>query len=151
MARMHSRDKGKSRSRKPVERNVPEWVNYKPKEVEMLIVKLSKEGKSPSEIGMHLRDQYGVPDVKAMLGKTISNVLKDKELLPEVPEDLMNLLKKEVFLRKHLEGNHKDEGAKRGLILTQSKTKRLVKYYRSTGRLPQNWKYDPKQIALLID
>jgi len=151
MARMHSRDKGKSRSYKPTGRPNPEWVQYKPKEIEALIVKLAKEGRTPSNIGSYLRDHYGIPDVKATLNKSITNVLKEKELLTEIPEDVMSLLKKEVFLRKHLEHNHKDEGAKRGLILTQSKTKRLVKYYRGTGRLPQDWKYDPKQISLLID
>lgn len=151
MARMHSRDKGKSKSYKPIDRNVPAWVNFKPKEIEMLIVKLAKQGESASKIGAHLRDNYGIPDVKPILEKSITEVLKEKEMLPEIPDDVMSLLKKEVILRKHLEKNKKDEGAKRGLILTQSKTKRLVKYYRSNGRLPQNWKYDPKQIALLID
>lgn len=151
MARMHSRDKGKSKSYKPVGRPIPEWVDKKPKEIEMLIVKLAKQGESASKIGAHLRDSYGIPDVKPILGKSITKVLKEKELEPEIPDDVMSLLKKEVMLRKHLEHNNKDEGAKRGLILTQSKTKRLVKYYRENGRLPQNWKYDPKQIALLID
>ncbi|MBW3020888.1 30S ribosomal protein S15 [Candidatus Woesearchaeota archaeon] len=151
MARMHSRDKGKSRSYKPIVKTVPEWVEFKPKEVEMLIVKLAKQGKDPSQIGAFLRDHHGIPDVKTMLKKSITQVLAEKDLLSDIPEDLMNLLKKEVMVRKHLERNHKDEGAKRGLILTQSKTKRLVKYYRSSGRLPQDWKYDPKQIALLIE
>lgn len=151
MARMHSRDKGKSRSYKPIGRPVPTWVDFKPKEIEMLIVKLAKQGETASSIGTHLRDNYGIPDVKPILNKSISHVLSEKGLLPEIPYDVMSLLKKEVLLRKHLETNRKDEGAKRGLILTQSKTKRLVKYYRSNGRLPQNWKYDPKQIALLID
>ena len=43
MARMHSRDKGKSRSTKPIAKKVPSWVSYKTKEVEKLVVKLSKE------------------------------------------------------------------------------------------------------------
>ena len=34
MARMHSRDKGKSRSTKPSSKTVPSWLMYKPKEIE---------------------------------------------------------------------------------------------------------------------
>ncbi len=151
MARMHSRDKGKSKSYKPIDKKIGPWMKYKPKEIEMLISKLAKAGNTSSEIGLHLRDQYGIPDVKAILNKGITQVLKEKDLLPEIPEDVMELLKKEAFLNKHLEKNHKDEGAKRGLILTQSKTKRLVKYYRRTGKLPVDWKYDPKKIALLVE
>jgi len=151
MGRMHTGSKGKARSYKPLDMKVESWMKYKPKEIELLIVKFAKEGKGASQIGLELRDHYGIPDVKTVLKKTISEVLKDKDLLPEIPEDLMALLKKEIFLRKHLEKNHKDEGAKRGLILTRSKSKRLVKYYRTTGRLPQDWKYDPSRIALLIE
>lgn len=151
MARMHSRDKGKSKSHKPEGRPVGKWFTLKPAEVETLIVKHAKAGKVPSEIGMYLRDQNGIADVKAAIGKTISQVLEEKELLSEIPEDLMALLKKEVLLRKHIEKNKKDEGSKRGLILTMSKTKRLIKYYKNTGRLSADWKYDSKQIALLVE
>ena len=42
----------------------PEWVMYSDEEIEDLIVKLHKEGNSSSEIGIILRDQYGVPSVK---------------------------------------------------------------------------------------
>lgn len=151
MGRMHSKGKGRSRSYKPVERKAPAWLAYKPAEVEQIILKLGKAGETPSKIGLHLRDQYGIPDVKAALGKSISMILAENKLLAEIPEDLMSMLKKEVFLRKHLENNRHDEGAKRGMILTQSKTKRLVKYYKMTGKLAENWKYDPKRIALIVE
>ena len=44
MARMYSRDKGKSGSTKPAKKTIPSWVRYKGKEVELLVKKLAKEG-----------------------------------------------------------------------------------------------------------
>src|SRR4030042_76186 len=148
MSRMHSGARGKSRSTKPSKKVVPSWVKYKPKEIEFLIVKFAKEGKSPSQIGIYLRDEYGIPDVKTINKKSITEILKDKNLLKEVPEDLMALIRKAVLIRKHIGDNKGDMSALRGLILTESKIKRLTKYYRRTGRLPLNWKYDPEKIKL---
>ena len=62
MARMHSRKRGKAGSKKPMKKVLPLWVRYKSKELELLIVKLAKEGKTPSQIGVILRDTYGIPD-----------------------------------------------------------------------------------------
>jgi len=151
MARMHSRDKGKSGSKKPSKKQVPSWIRYKPKEVEMLIVKLSKEGKTSSEIGMVLRDTYGVPDVKTLMGKKIGKILSEKNLIKQIPEDLMALMKKGIAVRKHLEANKQDKSAKRGMQLTDSKINRLVKYYKTTGKLPSEWKYDPNRLRLYIE
>jgi small subunit ribosomal protein S15 len=151
MARMHSSAKGKSRSTKPSKKVVPSWLKYKPKEVELLVVKYAKEGKLPSQIGIYMRDEYGIPDIKTVTKKRVSQILKEKNLLKEVPEDLMALIRKAVFVRKHLLDNKHDMTAKRGLILTESKIKRLTKYYRVTGRLPLNWKYDPEKIKLVVE
>ncbi|MCX6710216.1 MAG: 30S ribosomal protein S15 [Candidatus Woesearchaeota archaeon] len=151
MARMHSRRKGKAGSNKPKEATKKSWIRYAPKEVEMLVAKLGKEGKSGSEIGMILRDTYGIPDVKALTGETISKILGDKKLLPKLPEDLIALLRRIVLIRKHIEKNAKDQSAKRGLILTESKIRRLVKYYKITGKVPVEWKYEPEKIRLYIE
>ncbi|MFP4524266.1 MAG: 30S ribosomal protein S15 [Candidatus Woesearchaeota archaeon] len=151
MARMHSRDKGVSGSTKPSKLAAPSWLQYKPKEVELLIVKYAKEGKSPSQIGMYLRDEYGIPDVKLVTQKSIARILVDKGLAPEVPEDMMALIRKAVLLRKHLEDNRQDQSGKRGLRLTESKIGRLAKYYKRSGRLPQGWKYDPEKVRLTIE
>ena len=148
---MHSSAKGRSRSTKPSKKVVPSWLKYKSKEVELLIIKYAKEGKSPSQIGIYLRDEYGIPDVKAATKKSISDILKDKSLLKEVPEDLMALIRRAVLIRKHITDNKQDMTAKRGLTLTESKIKRLTKYYRRTGRLPLNWKYDPNKIKLVVE
>ena len=63
----------------------------------------------------------------------------------------MALLRKSIMLKKHLEANKKDESAKRGLTLTDSKVKRLVKYYKHTSRIPQNWKYDPEKVKIMTE
>ena len=151
MARMHSGAKGVSGSTKPAKKSNPSWLQYKSKEIELLIVKYAKEGKSSSQIGMYLRDEYGIPDVKLVTGRSITTILQEKKLLGDIPEDLMALIRKAVLLRKHLEENHKDQPGKRGLRLTESKIMRLAKYYKGTGRLPATWKYDPEKVKLTIE
>jgi len=148
MGRMHSRAKGKSGSKKPIKKTTPSWVKYTPKEVELLVIKYAKEEMKGSVIGLHLRDQYGIPSVKTVTGKTISQILKEKKLEPELPEDLMALIKKSVLLTKHQEENKKDQSSKRGLQLTNSKIRRLVKYYKETKKLPMDWSYDPARFKM---
>lgn len=151
MARMHSRKKGKSGSTKPIKKAVPSWSSYKPKEIEMLIVKMSKEGKTASQIGIILRDVYGIPSTKLLAKKKITQLLEAKKLTGDVPEDLMALMKKDVMIKKHMETNKKDTAALRGLQLTESKIKRLVKYYKEVGKLDKTWKFDPEKIKLVIE
>lgn len=151
MARMYSRDKGYSGSKRPNRGSAPSWIRYKPKEIEMLVVKLGKEGYNPANIGLILRDSYGIPDVKEVTGKKITKILEEKKLLSEIPEDLMNVIKRNIKIRKHLEENNKDLVAKRGFQLAESRIKRLVKYYKETGKLSKDWKYDPEKVRLLIE
>jgi len=151
MARMHSRSKGKAGSNKPAKDLKKAWVRYEPSEVEMLVVKLAKEGNTASLIGIKLRDIYGIPSVKSICGKSISQILKEKNLGKKIPDDLTALFKKVISIKKHLESNHKDETAKRGLILTESKIRRLVKYYKRTGVLPMSWKYDPDKLGFYLE
>ncbi|HII71809.1 TPA: 30S ribosomal protein S15 [Candidatus Woesearchaeota archaeon] len=151
MARMHSRAHGQSGSKKPVQKKNPSWVRHNPNEVELLIGKMGKEGLTTSQIGMVLRDNYGIPDVKTLTGKNISQILAGKKLLPEVPEDLRSLIRKAAMIRKHLEDNKKDMPGKRGLQLTESKINRLVKYYKKTGKLSVDWKYDPMKASTYLE
>lgn len=148
MARMHSRAKGKSGSNKPAKKVVPGWLKYSAKEVELLVVKYAKEEMKASIIGLHLRDQYGIPSVKTVTGKSITQILKEKKLETELPEDLMALIKRSVLLTKHMDANKKDYSGKRGLQLTNSKIRRLVKYYKATKKLPQDWSYDPERFKM---
>ena len=151
MARMHSRDKGKAGSTKPAKKTLPTWSSYKPREVEMLVLKHAKEGKTASVTGLILRDMYGIVDVKLITKKSISQILKEKKLLKKIPEDITALIKKRINVQKHLDENHKDEAAKRGLKLTDSKINRLVKYYKKTERLPLSWKFDPKKASMFVE
>lgn len=150
MARMHSRKKGKSSSKRPPKMALPDWCNKSVDEIEDVIVRLSKEGKSMSMIGMVLRDSYGVPLTKLVTGKTVSQILKERELFPKIPEDMIALIKRAVNLRKHLEESPKDFHSKRGLILMESKIRRLAKYYRRVGILEPKWKYDYRNAAMLV-
>ena len=150
MARMHSRKKRKSKSTKPIVKTVPKWVTLKPGEVEKLIIKYAKEGNTASKTGLILRDKYGITDAKTMLKKSITTVLETNKLTKEVPEDLLALIRKAVFLRKHMETNHKDMPGKRGVELTESKIRRLSKYYIRTGKLPSTWRYNPEKVKILV-
>jgi small subunit ribosomal protein S15 len=150
MARMHSRKKGKSGSKRPSMRTTPKWVKYKKDEVEKLILKLANEGNSTAKIGLILRDQFGIPSVKTITGKTISDIMKENKIHPKYPEDMFNLLKQAINLRNHLEKNKKDYTSKRGLELLESKIRRLGKYYVKTGVLPEDWRYNPEQAKLLV-
>ena len=140
MARMHARRKGKSASKHPVERIHPSW-SLKPEEIEEKIIKLAEEGKPPAMIGLILRDVYGIPDVKAALGKKLTKVLEEHGMAPEIPEDLSNLIDKRSNLKKHLEKNPKDLHNRRRLQLIEAKIKRLVKYYIKKGKLPEKWSF----------
>ena len=152
MARIHARRKGKSGSTRYVERkNHPDWSSLNPREVESRVIELGKQGKSTSEIGIILRDQYAVPDVKIATGKKITKILNANNIKTEIPEDLRNLIHTSIQLRKHLEENQNDLHNKRGLQLIESKIRRLTKYYQSNKRLPMDWKYSPETAKLMFE
>ncbi len=142
--------KGKSQSTRPARVGIPKWVKFEPEEIEDLVAELAKKGYTPSMIGIILRDQYGIPLVKPITGKTITQILEEKGLLQPIPEDLFNLMKRAVNLRRHLEEHPKDKNAMKGLQEIESKIRRLGKYYVRVGRLPKDWKYDPEMARLLV-
>lgn len=119
-------------------------------EVEELVVKLAKEGHPASKIGIILRDQYGVPSVKQTMGKSMIQILRKHGLKPELPEDLMSVIKKAVELHRHLAQNRKDTAAKHALELIEGRINKLAKYYIRTGVLPADWRYEPEKAALLV-
>ena len=128
----------------------PEWIAYSNEEIEEFIVKFKREGKSASQIGVILRDQYGIPSVKEVTGEKITQILKRNGQAEEYPEDLMNLIRRAVNIRDHLEENPKDLHSKRGLTIIESRIRRLASYYVSEGRLPEGWRYNPREAALLV-
>merc|ERR1712164_193490 len=98
---------------------------------------------TPSQIGVTLRDSFGVPQVKTVTGNKILRILKVHNLAPSLPEDLYHLIKKAVQMRKHMDKNRKDKDSKFHLVLVESRIHRLARYYRRTKQLPANWKYNP--------
>lgn len=147
---MYSGKKGKHGSKKPVRKIPPTWLKYKPFEVEKLVTKLAKEGKTSAQIGLMLRDTYGIPSVKSVTSKKIGRILKENEASPKLPEDLTNLVKRAIEINKHMLNNKKDMTAKRGLQLTESKIRRLVAYYKKRKMLPREWNYSIEQAKFLI-
>ncbi len=150
MARMHSRKKGRSGSTRPARLEKPVWVELSPEEVENEVVKLARKGHSKSMIGTIMRDARGVPLVKVVTDKKISQILVENDIKAPLPEELSNLVKKALSIRKHLETNHKDLEAKKGLNRTESKIYRLIKYYKKKKVLAIDFKYDPEKIRTLI-
>ena len=150
MARIHNGRKGKSGSKKPHNQELPEWSLKDAKKVKSLIIELSEKGHSTALIGTILRDQHAVPDVRKACGMRINQVLSEKGKNAEIPEDLMNLLQKVLSLVDHLDSNRKDLHNSRQLELTEAKIRRLVKYYKSKDKLPSDWKYDRKQVRLMV-
>lgn len=144
MARM----RGRSRSRRPVSKRPPGWVEYQPDAVKALIINLAREGRSQSEIGDILRDEHGIPLVKPIVGYGVLRVLKEAGLAPRIPEDLYNLMVRATRLRRHLERNPKDFSNKRALQLTESKIFRLTRYYKRGELLPGDWRYRDEIVTI---
>ncbi|HMB67181.1 MAG TPA: 30S ribosomal protein S15 [Candidatus Bathyarchaeia archaeon] len=147
MARLYSGKRGSSGSTRPMSRRPPAWFKYEPEEVEALVLKLSKEGNSPSLIGQILRDKYGIPLVSQVVGRRLEHIIPE-ESRTKLPEDLENLLRKATSATRHLEKNRKDYPNKRDLALIESKIHRLVFYYRDSGRIPKDWTYKPVAASL---
>ena len=139
-ARLYTSKRGRSGSTRPISKKTPSWCKYTNDEVEELVLKLSREGNSPSTIGLLLRDRYAVPLAKSITGKTVKQILAGQQS-GALPEDLAVLVKKADDLRKHLEKNRKDYVNKRSLAMVESKIHRLVKYYRHKGQLRPDWEY----------
>jgi len=127
-----------------------QYVDYSLKEIEELIVQLSNQGMNPAQIGLALRDQYGIPSVKAATQKRVNQILSEKKLATDIPIDMLNLIERSVALQKHMTGNKKDYSAQRGYRITVSKIRRLAHYYVKTGKLPAGWKFTPETAALLV-
>ena len=142
------REKGRSHSTRPPKLVKPRWVKMRGEEVEELVVSLYRRGYPPSLIGVMLRDVYGIPLVRAVTGKKLTRILEERGLKPSVPEDLMNLIRRAMRVRRHLEEHPKDYHSKRGLQLIESKIYRLARYYKRKGVLPPDWKYKPERISI---
>lgn len=139
MARMHTRKRGRSGSHRYRFTEKPSWVTASPAEIEETIVQLRNSNLGSSTIGIKLRDQYGIPSTKSVLGKKLGDVLAEKNLKPEIPEDLNSLILKYKRVSKHLTLNSADKKNFRARSLLMSKIRRLMKYYKRMNMLPAGW------------
>jgi small subunit ribosomal protein S15 len=124
--------------------------NLTKEEVEKIIEKLAKEGKTASQIGSILRDQYGIYDIKEILGTKLVRYLREKGLYFQIPEDLRALFRRYLIVEKHLLVHKKDKHSKRGLRIIESKIRRLIDYYKEKGLLDKNFKFRKEEIALYL-
>merc|ERR1719364_319151 len=147
---MYSKGKGISKRSLPYRKAPPSWVQISAKDLTEQIVKMAKRGQSPSQIGVVLRDQYGIPQVKGVTGSKILRILKVNGVAPQLPEDLYHLIKKAVNIRKHIEKFRADKDGKFRLILVESRIHRLARYYRTVKSLPPTWKYQSKKADTLV-
>jgi len=138
---MHTHRHGKSHSIRPATLRVPSWITLTPAEIEALVVKYSKDGLTPSQIGIKLRDQHSIPLIKPITKKGINQILEENDLKSDMPEDLENIVNKAVGLQKHLKENKGDSRNTRSLELIEAKVHRLSVYYKRIERIPKTWKY----------
>ena len=150
MARMHARKKGRSCSKRPMVSENPSWVTVGAAETEDLIVKMAKDGMTSAKIGLMLRDQYGIPNVKLLTGKNVTEIMKEKGVASALPEDLSSLMRRAIALNVHMRDNKGDLSNKRGLQLIESRIRRLEHYYKDNGVLPADWKYSLKTAELML-
>lgn len=140
MGRLHTHRHGQSHSIRPITSS-PTWVKQNNQEIEELILKYAKDGLTTSEIGVKLRDQYAIPLVRSITKKSITEILEQKGVKQEMPEDLNNIVRKALGLQKHLKTHTSDRRNVRSLELLEAKVHRLSSYYKKIGRIPKTWKY----------
>jgi len=150
MARMHTKKKGKSASRKPLMENAKDESGIPREQIEELIASYAKQGMDPALIGEKLKREHKVLYVRQATGKRMLQILHEKKLSGDIPSDMLQLMKKAVGIRAHLNTNKKDVHARIRLGRVESKIWRLTKYYLGEGRLPKGWRYDPATAELLI-
>ncbi len=151
MARMHSKGRGGSGSSKPHVDSLPEWSESDAEAVEALVLSLHEAGNPPAVIGTILRDQHAVPSVRKVCGVRIVQILSKNGVEPRFPDDMMNMMRKALRLIDHLDGNRKDLHNQRQLHLTESKIRRIARYYKGRGTLDSEWIYKRDELRLIVE
>ncbi len=103
----------------------PTWVKMTESELKKVIAELAKKYPS-SQVGMMLRDQYGIPSTR-IYGKKLGEYLE--ELGIDSKEDLVNADKKVDALKEHLKHNVTDKIAKHKLQKAQARLNIIKRYY----------------------
>ncbi len=131
----------KKKSKKPE----PTKSKQSAQEITEIILDLARSGTPSVKIGQILKEEHGVFNVKELTGKRIVQILRENNLSPKLPADLNALVQKAATIRKHVATHKIDLEAKYGLMLTESKIRKLAKYYRREGVLPAAWKYEAEE------
>ena len=103
----------------------PTWVKMQEPELKKIIVELL-EKYPPSQIGMVLRDQYGIPTTR-IYGRKLKEYLTEAGI--EVNEDLDNAEKKVERMKEHLKSNITDRKAKHKFQGAQARLNITRKYF----------------------
>jgi small subunit ribosomal protein S15 len=135
----------------PVRDASPEWVPMLGREAEAKIVEMAKNGVQPAQIGLILRDTYGVPNIHELTGKKLGAIVSEAGAAPNVPQELTNLINRAIVLQEHLKANRKDRHNRRGLELIEARIRKLAKYYKTRDELEATWKYTRDGARLLVD
>ena len=103
----------------------PIWLKMSEEELKKIIVELA--GKyQPAQIGLVLRDQYGVPTTK-IFGKKLAVYLKEAGI--DTKAELKNVEAKVERMKEHLKANVTDKIAKHKLQKAQSRAIKVRKYF----------------------
>ena len=108
----------------------PTWVKMKEPELKKVIAELAQKH-SPSQVGIILRDQYGVPTTR-VYGKKLKSYLE--ELGINRNEDVENAEKKITRIKEHLKQNITDKKSKHKLQKAQSRLNIVQKYFGITKK-----------------
>lgn len=103
----------------------PLWLKMSEEDLKKVIVELADKYQ-PAQIGIILRDQYGVPSTK-VYGKKLNAYLK--ELGIEVNPDLTNAEKNVDKMKEHFKTNITDKRAKHKLQRAQSRLNIIRRYF----------------------
>ncbi len=108
----------KSEEKKPI------WLKTTEEDLKKLISQLAEKN-SPAQIGIILRDQYGIPTTR-VYGKKLGDYLKELKIYRD--SDRENAENKLEKLKEHFKNNITDKKAKHKLQKAQGKTNALKKY-----------------------
>jgi len=103
----------------------PTWVKTDEAALKKIIAELAEKNSAP-EIGLILRDQYGIPTTK-IFGKKLKQYLKELGL--DKNEEVDNVSKKVERLKEHLKTNVTDKKAKHKLQKAQAQLNTVNKYF----------------------
>lgn len=113
-----------TKAKKPEkEKKTPERA--KVEDVTQIVVDLGRKGNTPSQIGIILKEKYGVPKAK-LLGKKVTKILRENNI--EYKDDLNFIEDKLKKIETHIGQNKQDKKSKREIVKYVSLKKRLIVY-----------------------